>query len=132
MKTANDPLSPAVRLAHLLLYQATDHSVAEIRLSIEGEFMMIAFDGRPQPTPKANVFSGVVKAILNDARVLLWPWSRGVSGKRLDFESRSSAIKASWVMETQDIRKRLTLTRMDGNLNDGNVNAGVRMRQDVG
>ncbi len=113
MKITNNPNSPCVRLAGLLLYQATERDVREMRLSVDGTFMDTRFDGQPQPAVNANLLPWVIKAFLNFAGVRLWPWTRRVSGKRLDF-ANASGMKSLWEMETKDIKKHLILRRMSG------------------
>ena len=112
MKITNDPASPPVRFAGMLLHQVTEQDVTELRLSLDGDAMAIQFDGQAQPGPKAELFPSVTKAILRFAGLRLWPWSRKVSGKRLEVEFESSGITSSWELETQDIKRELALTRI--------------------
>ena len=113
VKFTDAPAAPAIRFARLLLYQATDAKVTELRLSVKGETPVVSFDGELRPAPDAQVCRAVIKEILGFAGVRLWPWRRSVSGRRLDCEFESTTAMSSWMMESQDIPNELILRRVE-------------------
>ena len=108
----DEPAPPHVKFASLVFYRATELHSKEMHLARhEGDFV-ISLDGEMLSPPKAELYPHVVNAILGFAGLRLWPWSRKFSGKRLDIEFKSSGLTSSWELETQNIKKELTLKRI--------------------
>ena len=111
MKITSEPAAPPARLAGVLLGQATEQDIAELRLFPDGDALAIHFDGQPQQTVSAGLFPSVSRAIFTFAGVRLWPWTRSLSGRRLDLEFETSGKRSSWVLESHNIKRELILSR---------------------
>ena len=78
----------------------------------QAENLAISLDGEMQSPPKAELYPHVVRVILGWAGLRLWPWSKKLAGKRLDIDLVSAGLRSSWLLETQNIKKELTLKRI--------------------
>jgi hypothetical protein len=112
MRIRNEPAPPAAKFAGMVLYQATERNTNEVRLARDEEDLAISLDGDPLSPPKSELFPVVVKAILRFAGIRLWPWSKKLSGKRLDVKFESSGSTSSWIVETPNIEQELILKRI--------------------
>ena len=112
MLIRNDPAPPNVKFAATILYQATARNAKEVRLIRGKDEIAISLDGESLSPLKAELFPYVSKVFLNFANIRLWPWSKSLSGKRLDVEFESTELASSWNLETPNIKTELILRRV--------------------
>ena len=112
MKIEEGPRPPVERLAACILFQATSDATREVALSLDGDQMGIAYDGRNDATTHGNLFPEMVRVMFRFAGKRLWPWSRTCDNKRLELEFEASGATSVWSMNSTDLQRELRLKRM--------------------
>jgi hypothetical protein len=112
MKMKEGPMPPVERLATSILFQATSGATREVMLTLDGDQMKIAYDGRNDPPTQGNLFPEMLRVMFRFAGKRLWPWSKTCDNKRLELEFEASGATSVWSMNSTDLQRELRLKRM--------------------